>query len=366
MSGSMKGFEFFNGSCVKETIVKVTASKSEVFIEPKVYGRVKKPLADTAYPVEMIFPEKNLELFNNQLVYPNHVIFNEDMKLMPSTFMRNRKHHHGGVKYQNDGTYSITKKHNEFKETKVFEYPVYHADTDHPDVYGHVLLEVIPSLWARDLLADKNLKIATSIKLNNSYSAMFNALNIKPDQVLSLTEPLKVKQLLVPSKIIQRRKYIDPIAFNIFDRLKKQLSRMSDIICPEKVYISRSKVKGRELLNENELENLFSEKGFTIIHPQELTIYEQVKIFSNAKLIAGVGGSAMHNTVYSAHDSKVLIICSTGWLVVADSLICQNKNQLGYVFGEPIHLVKDSHRTQSPWRIDINEVKVAISQHFGI
>ncbi|MCZ4060266.1 glycosyltransferase family 61 protein [Pantoea sp. LMR881] len=366
MLPSSKKINFFEGQPEKEVIIKVAPSKNERFIEPKVYGKVRMPLADSAYPVEIIYPEKRVELFANQIIYPNHVVLNEQMNIMPSTFMRNRKHHHGGVKYQNDGTYIITKKYEETHEAKLIESPVYHADTDHPDVYGHVLLEVIPSLWAKDLLSEKDLKIATSIKMNKSYAAIFNALNIKLNKVITLSEPCKVKQLLFPTKIVQRRKFIDPITFNIYERLKNQLSCMTDLTCPERIYISRSKVPGRELLNELELEDIFKQKGFTIIHPQELSIYEQVKIFSNAKLIAGVGGSAMHNTVYSAPDAKVLIICSTGWLVVADSLICQQKDQLGYIFGEPTQFPQGGHRTQSTWKVDLDEVKSAISQHFSI
>ena len=357
--------DFFEGKPVGEVIVKVSSSKSKRFVEPKVYGEVKMPLADSAYPIEMIYPEKKVELYQDNIIYPNHVILDEQLKVMPLTFMRNRKHHHGGIKYQTDGTYKLSKYY-EGEVCKLIENPIYHADTDHPDVYGHVILEVIPSLWAKDLMSDKDMKIATSIKMNKSYSAVFDALNIKQEQVLKITGPVKAKQLIYPSKIVQRRKLIDPITFNLFDRLKNQLSKMSDVITPERIYVSRSKVPGRELLNELALEELFKNKGFSIIHPQELNVYEQVKIFSNAKLIAGVGGSAMHNTVYSKCESKVLIICSTGWLVVADSLICQNENQLSYVFGTPINEPQGGHRTQSKWSVNLNDVQNAISQHFEI
>jgi capsular polysaccharide biosynthesis protein len=97
-----------------------------------------------------------------------------------------------------------------------------------------------------------------------------------------------------------------------------------------------------------------------------MAISDQVKLFSTAKMIAGSGGSAMHNTLFSDPQSKVLILSSTGWLVVADSLICQNEAQLGYVFGKPEIMPHDTHRTQNDWIINIDDAREAISGHFGI
>lgn len=72
------------------------------------------------------------------------------------------------------------------------------------------------------------------------------------------------------------------------------MGRQATIDTPERVYISRSRVAGRGLVNEPAVEDLFREKGFTIVHPQELPIEDQIRIFANARFLAsgrGIGSA---------------------------------------------------------------------------
>ncbi len=358
-------FSYLEDFQERTEVFRAAPSEGANFIKPIVYGDGNIPLADTAYPDYMQFPEKKLDIYADCYVYPRHVIMNKDGKVLSASFMRNRKHHHGGIKHIGNDLYTLPNSSFTAPVREINE-PIYHADTDHPEVFGHVLLEAIPALWAKDLIGERNIKIATSVKMNKSYASMFQALDIKDKDICYLDSPVKSDKTFVSSKIIQRRKYIDPISHNLFERVKNRLIIESRIFSPERVYISRSKVPGRELVNELEVEELFRSKGFAIIHPQELSIYDQINIFSSAKLIAGVGGSAMHNTLFSASDAKVLIVCSRGWLVVADSLICQNEGQLGYIFGSPLVDLEKTHRTQGQWSVNIEEVKDAIKQHFDL
>jgi hypothetical protein len=358
----------FSDETIESTsVVKIEAAKSAKFFPPTKYGSLDFPLADTAYPVdEMSYSELTVEKLSDIVILPNHIVLNSsDSSILPYTFMRNRLHHHGGLALQKDGSYE-SKFDLKDKDILKVDYPLYHADTDHPDVYGHVLLEVIPNLWAQDLITDKAMKIATSIKLSPGYLAMFDALGVKPERIERIVGPTYSPTVFLPSKTIQRRRFINPLARNTFDRIKNNLSYKSRIMPYERIYISRSKVNGRKLLNEKLVEDLFYSLGFEIIHPQELSIYDQVKLFSEAKYIAGSGGSAMHNTLFSNEECKVLIISSIGWVVVADSLICQVPDQLAYVFGTPDIMPGNTHRTQKDWTVNISEVKDAIRNHFGL
>lgn len=347
-------------------VVRISAAQPEDFVPPQAYGSYEFPKADTAYPVINEYSDPIVRKVSDVVILPNHVVVDATHnEVTPYTFMRNRRYHHGGVQLQEDGSYKS--KYNVSKLPVLHcDHPIYHADTDHPDVYGHVLLEVIPSLWAVDLIQEKSLKVATSIKLGAGYTSMFRALGISEERITLLRGATYAPEVYLPSKVVQRRRYIDPMARVVFNRLRDMLAWRSDMRSYERVYISRSKVPGRKLINETEVEALFSALGFLIVHPQELSIFDQVKLFSEAKLIAGSGGSAMHNTLFSRSDSKVLIVSSIGWVVVADALICQQPNQLGYVFGSPPEMPNDTHRTQADWSVDLKEVREAIRLHFDI
>lgn len=342
------------------------ASVADVAVAPNCYGAIPLPLADATLGDLTNYPCPNLTLSRDTIVLPRHILVDMPSKgIHPYTFMRNRRNHHGGIRYHDDGTYKIKYDATSLPK-KIIEGPCYHADTDHPSVYGHVLLEVVSALWATKHIPGNDLRLLTSIKLNEGYLAFFNALDLPTQRIEHIAGPIITKELWLPSKLIQRRRYIDPKVRALYSEIAERLSENSKISAPEKVYISRSKVSGRKLINEVEVEALFRDLGFAIIHPQELSIFDQVKIFSHAKCIAGTGGSAMHNTLFSKVDSQVLIICSTGWRVVADTLICTRQGQLGYVFGKPHTSNAGSHRTQSDWSVDLREVAAGARLHFDI
>ncbi|MDB5887696.1 MAG: hypothetical protein JWM03_568 [Rhodocyclales bacterium] len=78
-----------------------------------------------------------------------------------------------------------------------------------------------------------------------------------------------------------------------------------------RLWISRRKQfrKGqRRLLNEAELEALFLSYGFESVMPENMSFIEQVKLFSEAEMIAGPGGSAFMNMVFAHDDARVLIL----------------------------------------------------------
>jgi hypothetical protein len=75
----------------------------------------------------------------------------------------------------------------------------------------------------------------------------------------------------------------------------------------ENVYISRSDAASRRIANENELMDRLTEYGFQRYVLSELSLFEQVKLFSNAKNIVGPIGSGFTNILY-AEEAKVLVI----------------------------------------------------------
>jgi capsular polysaccharide biosynthesis protein len=55
----------------------------------------------------------------------------------------------------------------------------------------------------------------------------------------------------------------------------------------------------RNCRNAVEVEALFAANGFKVICPELLDIGAQTGVFSNARIIAGFGGSAMFNVLFA-------------------------------------------------------------------
>ncbi len=95
------------------------------------------------------------------------------------------------------------------------------------------------------------------------------------------------------------------------------------------LYLSRSRHSSwHAISNEAEVERAMQDMGFTVVHPQELTLPEQLALYRGASCIAGQYGSALHNTLFAPLGSAVFCI---GWMNALQSRIAALRGQtLGY------------------------------------
>jgi capsular polysaccharide biosynthesis protein len=76
-----------------------------------------------------------------------------------------------------------------------------------------------------------------------------------------------------------------------------------------KVYLSRQNSVSRNLINEGDLrDTLRFKKNFTIVDTNNMSIFEQIKIFSAADVIIGPTSSALANIVFSKKGTRVIEI----------------------------------------------------------
>lgn len=142
---------------------------------------------------------------------------------------------------------------------------------------------------------DKDIKLilerdAPEWKLNILKMAGFNESNFYFWQGGSLN----VKRLIVPSYPVPN--------YQDFLWIKQLLSRdSSDSIggCADHIYLSRNKFGDRGIENEEELFKMLSKYNFIKVHPEELSIVEQVKLLSEAKVVIGPHGSSLTNAIFS-------------------------------------------------------------------
>ncbi|RJP81619.1 MAG: glycosyltransferase family 61 protein [Desulfobacteraceae bacterium] len=64
----------------------------------------------------------------------------------------------------------------------------------------------------------------------------------------------------------------------------------------KKIFLSRK--NNRRNFNQIDLERIVKENGFTIVYPEILSFYEQVRLFNSAKYIVGASGAAWANIIF--------------------------------------------------------------------
>ena len=76
----------------------------------------------------------------------------------------------------------------------------------------------------------------------------------------------------------------------------------------KKLYLSRQNSNYRNLINEGDFIKKLKSKNFTIIDTNNMSIFEQIKIFSAADVIVGPTSSALTNLVFSKKGTRVIEI----------------------------------------------------------
>jgi capsular polysaccharide biosynthesis protein/Flp pilus assembly protein TadD len=130
----------------------------------------------------------------------------------------------------------------------------------------------------------------------------------------------------------------------------------------KKFYVSRRhQTKFRRLENEHDVEALCVRRGFEVVYPEQLAFEEQVRLFSQAQVIVGPGGSNMVNTVFAPQGTKVLILACWSPRInyyFFANLAQQCNHQLAYVLGEATG--RHSLGYQNDYVISLNELDSAL------
>ena len=77
-----------------------------------------------------------------------------------------------------------------------------------------------------------------------------------------------------------------------------------------RIYLSRRLLKRRlrRLSNDAAVERRVARRGFAIVHPQHMSLVDQINAAAGADLIAGVDGSALHLSVFMRPGSRMLVL----------------------------------------------------------
>lgn len=167
--------------------------------------------------------------------------------------------------------------------------------------FGHFMVESLARLWALDHLDQMPESIifipkrpGRAQEIKAYQRAFFQLLGI--DLPITIIEtPTQVEQLIVPGQGFG----LGAIATGT-DLFRDYFANnfATDIAAdgPERLYLSRSALGGMEgsALHEQAIERSLERDGYTTLHPQELTIGEQVAHYRAATQVIGLDGSAFH------------------------------------------------------------------------
>jgi O-antigen biosynthesis protein WbqL len=192
----------------------------------------------------------------------------------------------------------------------------------HPNmVYGHFLLEGLPKLFLLGLLRD--LGVRFKVPLSNRTPAWighFVRLFVPESDILvydMAAQAVEADWFIVPSMM-----HTDHNFHPAFNLMSADVLRRAGVPAagaetqgPRRIYLSRRLLSGgwHRLRNEEEVEAVMVRHGFTVVHPQTLSLREQFALMAGAGLVAGEYGSALHNTLFAPYGARVIGINCINW-----------------------------------------------------
>jgi capsular polysaccharide biosynthesis protein len=189
-------------------------------------------------------------------------------------------------------------------------------DLTHPGSYNyyHFAIEVLSRIIVADNvdeLRDYPILVDEVVKTIPNFMTLLDLVKREHKVIwISKNKKYHVKKLVYPSSVTwmptnyknEREIKTDDYAFSekILWELKNRLESGLDLDVEQykRIYISREDISTSRLINEKQIEMLFANAGYEIVHPERMTIYEQAKLFHSAKHIVGVTGGALTNIIF--------------------------------------------------------------------
>lgn len=217
--------------------------------------------------------------------------------------------------------------------------------------YGHRLTETAG--WVSAIL-DPDTKLLEHIEsgtpvimmgkgefLNRSRRGLMRVFDIPENRIVlakDISRPIRCKKILLPQPTMVDCRAMDKkhvqAASSIMDRwygidsaaLRKRMKNVAagNDLPSDKIYLSRAKLPNtlRKIIGEENIEKELARRGWKIIHPETLSIEDQILALHHARIIAGSVSSGFHTLLYLGDDAKGKTVIGLGTDRVENERYC--------------------------------------------
>lgn len=182
--------------------------------------------------------------------------------------------------------------------------------------FGHFISESISRLWALNHLSLDFQSIVYFLRKPQrpvaQFAIDFLRLLAPEKRIYIVKEATRFELLAIPQEMSKGGYvYGYPQMRRLCDRLYSDKPRSAGMGFGKKIYVSRSKLSRGEggILSDLRIDEYLEAEGYTIIHPQLLSVEQQLKAYEEAEQIIFADGSAVHLFALVCRPSqKVFVI----------------------------------------------------------
>jgi capsular polysaccharide biosynthesis protein len=212
------------------------------------------------------------------------------------------------------------------------------------ETWGHWLIDFLPRLWVlhqsgHDLA---RLRYLVPADLRPFAADLLRLCGIRDDQLVAYDhwrETIRTDVLLLPTSLRQGNR-LAPCFTSATQfwtaRARQEAGVAAHTGAGDQIYLTRdASPQGRMLQNRGPVAAVAAAAGLRAVHPETMSVAEQIALFSRATLFAGEYGSGLHNSVFAPPGARVVALRGTARHpdFIQSGLSTALAQDLGYVFG---------------------------------
>ena len=176
--------------------------------------------------------------------------------------------------------------------------------------YGHFITEFLSHLWCIDQLSEIDQIVVLpflfderKVVVKSWHKTLLQRLGLSHIDIVVLDKQYILDQVVVP-----QQGWIVNQTVNRQIKLVYEKITLSSAESNQKglYFLSRKQEHYKRLANLAEIEAVFERHNFKIVFPENLSMIEQLDIYSSASCLASTSGTGLHNSVFA--KSSALII----------------------------------------------------------
>lgn len=183
-------------------------------------------------------------------------------------------------------------------------------------------------------------------------------IRVKSDQ------PMRFSRLTVPSRLVRGGRWMDPLIPRWY---RQRLVTAATPSAPvAKLYLSRAGTTRRRVGNEAELIAMLSQHGYQVVHPEQLSVREQIDLFSDASHIVAATGAALTNMLFAPPGASVVTLYNRhmahgGGDLYFDAMAQACGHRFAAIHCGPAQVVGGQRVIDADLAVDIDAVRAALN-----
>jgi len=233
--------------------------------------------------------------------------------------------------------------------------------------YGHFIFECLSRIYALSLCRSiyDDIKVVIANEPHTGFQIpLLKAAGVPSPDIVKFNGIVRCKRLLLATPSLGLGQYSSPTALDLCCSIRDHVA-VPGMSTPDRIYLSRTGIEDRKLVNEAAVEQLFERLGFAIIRPETYPLPVQVTLLANARLVAGPSGSGLFNLAFEGRMRSVFILVWEEFMQLSEMLIAAGHNfDLWYHLG--VRLPRGPNDPWGSWTVDLGRLQSDVADWLAL